>query len=59
MNTRWLLRAKRLAQNPPSWGRVKLVLGVIALCLLIVGAEHFLGDPSATVPRQGLPRVNP
>ena len=41
----WLLRAKRWVQNPPSSGRVKLVFGVIAVCLLIVGIEHFFGWP--------------
>lgn len=41
----WLLRAKRWVQNPPSAARVKLVLGVIALCLVIVGIERFLGWP--------------
>lgn len=41
----WLLRAKRWVQNPPSEGRVKLVLGVVALCLLIVAVERFLGWP--------------
>ena len=39
MNLRWLLMAKRWAQNPPSMGRVKLVVGVIVVCLLIIGAE--------------------
>lgn len=36
---RWLLRAKRWAQHPPSLGRVLLVLGVIAACLALVGVE--------------------
>ena len=39
MNLRWLLMAKRWAQSPPSMGRVKLVVGIIVVCLLIVGAE--------------------
>lgn len=39
MNLRWLLMAERWAQNSPSMGRVKLVVGVIVVCLLIVGAE--------------------
>jgi len=39
MNLRWLLMAKRWAQNPPSMGRVKLVAAVIAICILIVVAE--------------------
>ena len=41
----WLLRAKRWGQNPPSAGRVMLVFGVIAVCLLIVGIERFVGWP--------------
>ena len=41
----WLLRAKRWAQNPPSEGRVKLVFGVVALCLVVVGIEYFVGWP--------------
>ena len=39
MNLRWLLMAKRWAQNPPSMGRVKLVAAVIGVCVLIVVAE--------------------
>ncbi|MBS3981468.1 MAG: hypothetical protein KGZ77_16980 [Rhodobacteraceae bacterium] len=41
----WLLRAKRWAQNPPSEGRVKLVFGVVALCLVLVGIEVIVGWP--------------
>ena len=41
----WLLRAKRWARNPPSEGRVKLVLGVVAICLVIVGGEWLFGWP--------------
>ena len=41
----WLFRAKRWAQNPPSEGRVKLVFGVVALCLVLVGIEYFIGWP--------------
>lgn len=40
-----LLRAKRWAQNPPSWGRVKLVLGVLAICIVIAGFERVFGWP--------------
>jgi len=39
MNPRWLLMAKRWAQNPLSMGRVKLVAAVVAACVLIVAAE--------------------
>lgn len=41
----WLLRAKRWAQKPPSEGRVKLVLGVVALCLVLVAIEYVFGWP--------------
>ncbi|MGL4236046.1 hypothetical protein [Tabrizicola sp.] len=50
----WLVRAKRWVQNPPSEGRVKLVFGVIAICLVIVGIEYFFGWPDwLTVDRRG------
>ncbi len=39
MNFHHLLRMKRYAQNPPSISRVKLVLGVVAICLAIAGVE--------------------
>jgi hypothetical protein len=29
------------ARHPPSEGRVKLVLAVIAACVVVVGAEYF------------------
>ena len=35
----WLLRATRWARHPPSAGRVKLVLAVIALALAIAGVQ--------------------
>ena len=41
----WLIRAKRWVQNPPSAGRVKLVFGVVALCLVIVGIDRLVGWP--------------
>lgn len=45
MSYRWFLRMKRLAQNPPSEGRVKLVLGIILLCILLYLVERFIGWP--------------
>jgi hypothetical protein len=39
----WLVRAKRWARHPPSEGRVKLVLAVVAVCLLIAGLELAFG----------------
>lgn len=47
MNVHWLLRAARWARNPPSAGRVKLVLGVIAACLVLLAIERFIGWPDA------------
>jgi hypothetical protein len=41
MDPRHLMRAKRWVQNPPSAKRVKLIFGVIALALLVVGLERF------------------
>ena len=45
MNPRWLFRMARWAQNPPSAGRVKFVFAIIGICLLIAGAEKFIGLP--------------
>ena len=45
MNPRWLLRMARWSQNPPSEGRVKLVFGIIAVCLIVFGIEYFFGWP--------------
>jgi hypothetical protein len=41
----WLLRAKRWAHKPPSWGRIKLVFGVITACALLVLIEKYIGLP--------------
>ncbi|WP_170357639.1 hypothetical protein [Ruegeria arenilitoris] len=40
MILRHLLRMSRSARNPPSDQRVKLVLGLIVLCLVIAGVEY-------------------
>ncbi len=50
MNPRWLLRMSRWAAHPPSWARVKLVFGVILLCLLLAGIERFFGWPDWLTP---------
>ncbi|WP_212523141.1 hypothetical protein [Actibacterium sp. MT2.3-13A] len=55
MSMRWLLRASRWARNPPSEKRVKLVLGVVALCLLLVALERFFGWPD-WLTLEGTPR---
>lgn len=45
MNLRWLWRMSRWARNPPSEGRVKLVFGVIAICLVLFAIERIWGWP--------------
>ncbi len=58
MNPRWLLRMKRLAQHPPSESRVKLVFGVIAVCLAIFVIERVVGFPDwMNASTAGTPRV--
>ncbi len=41
----WLVRMARWARHPPSDGRVKLVLGVVAACLVLAAIEHVWGWP--------------
>lgn len=45
MDLHWLIRMARWVRNPPSPGRVKLVLAVIALCLVLLAIERFIGWP--------------
>jgi len=45
MTPRWLFRMARWAHNPPSEKRVKLVLGIVAACLVLFGVEYFIGWP--------------
>ena len=47
MNFHWLLRMAKWARYPPSEKRVLLVLGVIAICLILVAIEYFFGWPDA------------
>ncbi len=39
------MRAKRWARHPPPARRVALVLGVVAVCLAVAGAEWLFGWP--------------
>lgn len=48
-----LLRMARWARHPPSWKRVKLVLIVLALCLILLGIEWLFGWPDALTPNGG------
>lgn len=43
----WLLRMSLWARRPPSAARVKLVLAVIALCLILFAIERWIGWPDA------------
>lgn len=45
MNLTWLLRMAKWARHPPSWQRVRLVFAVVALCLLVVAVERWIGWP--------------
>ncbi|MGB0799656.1 MAG: hypothetical protein ACPGRD_10105 [Planktomarina sp.] len=45
MNPMWFMRVARMARNPPSKKRVMIVLGVIAICAVILGIEQFIGWP--------------
>ena len=61
MNLTWLVRMARWARRPPSTGRVILVFSVVAICLLIAGAE-WLGlvpDWAGLEPGRRMPRVQP
>ncbi len=41
----WMVRMKRWAQNPPSWGRVKFVFAIVFACILLYAYEYFYGWP--------------
>ena len=43
----WFLRMAKWARHTPSAKRVRLVLGVIALCLILVAIERWIGWPEA------------
>lgn len=43
----WFLRMARWARHPPSPGRVKLVLAVLAACVALVAVERLAGWPEA------------
>ena len=51
MNTlTWLMRAKRWVQNPPSEGRVKFVLAIIAACIALYLVDLIWGWPEWLTP---------
>ncbi len=50
MNPRWLLRAKRWAQNPPSPAKIKLVAGIVLFCIVLFAIERVWGWPDWLTP---------
>lgn len=55
MNPIWLIRMAQWARNPPPPQKVKLVFGVIALCIVIFGIEWLFGWPEWLVPQKVRP----
>ena len=56
MNWMQLLRMARWARNPPSEARVKLLLGLVAICLGIYAVERWIGWPGwMTLEAVGVP----
>lgn len=47
MNPNWFFRMSRWARNPPSAKQVKIVLGILAICFVVVAIERFVGWPDA------------
>ena len=45
LNMRHLLRMSKLARHPPSERKVKLVIGVIVICLILFAIERWIGVP--------------
>ncbi|MCK4713039.1 MAG: hypothetical protein KAT26_09190 [Marinosulfonomonas sp.] len=44
-NLRHLLRMSKWARKPPSEKRVKLVIGIIVICLILFAVERWIGVP--------------
>lgn len=51
-NFRHLMRMSKWARRPPGERQVKLVLGVIALCLALFAVERLVGWPDWLTPNQ-------
>jgi len=45
MDLRHLLRMSKWARNPPSAKRVKLVIGIVVICLILFAIERWIGVP--------------
>ena len=55
MKLRQLMRMAKWARNPPGEKRVKLVIGVIVICLALAGIELLVGFPDWLVPERMRP----
>jgi hypothetical protein len=53
--TPWFLRMALWVRRPPSPGRVALVAGVVAACLVLAAIEHYVGFPDL-FDRRALPK---
>jgi hypothetical protein len=51
MNMLWFLRMSQWVRRPASAWRVKLVLGIVAACLILYGIERFAGFPNLIDPK--------
>lgn len=52
MNPMWLVRMKRWARNPPSWGQVKFVVAIVLICLALYAVERIWGWPELLTPNR-------
>jgi hypothetical protein len=45
MNLIWLLRMRRMAsQRRPMW-QIKMLAGIVVICIFLMGIEKFIGWP--------------
>jgi hypothetical protein len=58
-NFRHMLRMSKWARHPPSDRQVRLVLGILLVCLLLFGLERIFGWPAwLTLPGTPRGRIN-
>ena len=56
MNIRHLLRMSKWARKPPGEKRVKMVIGIVVICLILFAIERWIGVPDWL--QMELPRRN-
>jgi hypothetical protein len=58
-NIRHMVRMAQWARHPPSDRRVKMVIGILAVCLLLFGIERIFGWPTwLTLPNAPKGQIN-